>query len=209
MSTRNFIHDGTGKGFSAKVDSSNRLRTFSVTLSEYDFVTARGRAFNVNTRNLTPASSSETPVFYLKNDSEDAILIEAWFFGVGGPQTGSPAANTPSVIAVYPSPAAVTGGVDVPIINRSMKDPYAFQLIAKKHDAGTPLQVNGSSTPSASDLGEPVLWQYQSNGVGSRAFGVVHLQIPAGQWVVVTVEFTGTLIAPVYTGFTGYVEEDF
>ena len=56
-----FIQDGTGKGFSAKVDSSNRLRTFSTTLSEYDFVTAQGRAFNVNTQNLTPASSSEPP----------------------------------------------------------------------------------------------------------------------------------------------------
>ena len=203
-----FIKDGTGRGFGAKVDAANRLTTFATSLSEYDYVTARGRGFNVNTQNLTPASSSQTPVFYLKNDSTNNIVIEAWFFGVGGPQTGSPAAGTPSVIAVYPSPSAVTGGVSVPIVNRSAKDPYSFNLTALKHDAGTPLLVNGTSTPSLADLGDPVLWQYQSNGVGSRAFGVVHLHLPAGQWVVVTVELTGTLITPVYTGFTGYVEEE-
>lgn len=201
-----FIQDGTGKGYLAKVDSENRLSAFAIMLSEYDHETAKGRAFNVNTQDLTPASSSETPVFYLKNDNADDIVIEAWFFGVGGPQTGAAAVGTPSVIAVYPSPTAVTGGVDVPVVNRSVANPYAFNLVAKKHDAGTPLQVNGSSTPSAADLGDPVLWQYQGNGVGSRAFGVVHIHIPAGQWVVVTVELTGTLIAPIYTGFTGYVE---
>jgi hypothetical protein len=203
-----YIKDGTGNGFTAKVDSTNRLTTFSTTLSEYDYVTARGRAFNVNTQDVTPASSSQTPVFYLKNDSVNNIVIEAWFFGVGGPQTGAAAAGTPSVIAVYPSPSDVTGGVEVPIINRSAKNPYAFNLIARKHDAGSPLLVNGTSTPSSVDLGNPVLWQYQGNGVGSRAFGVVHLHLPAGQWVVVTLELTGTLIAPVYTGFTGYVEEE-
>jgi hypothetical protein len=203
-----YIKDGTGNGFTAKVDSTNRLTTFSTTLSEYDYVTARGRAFNVNTQDVTPASSSQTPVFYLKNESVNNIVIEAWFFGVGGPQTGAAAAGTPSVIAVYPSPNDVTGGVEVPIINRSAKNPYAFNLIARKHDAGSPLLVNGTSTPSSVDLGNPVLWQYQGNGVGSRAFGVVHLHLPAGQWVVVTLELTGTLIAPVYTGFTGYVEEE-
>lgn len=205
--TNKFIQDGTGRGFSAQVDSANRLRTFSTSLSEYDFVTADGKSFNVNTQNITPASSSQTPVFYLKNDSGNNIVIEAWFFGVGGPQTGTAAANTPAVIAVYPSPLSVTGGVDTPVVNRSMKQPFEFGLIARKQDAGTPLLVNGTSTPSSSDLGDPVLWQYQGTGVGSRAFGVVHLHIPSGQWVVVTLELTGTLIAPVYTGFTGYVEE--
>lgn len=201
-----FIQDGTGKGFLSQVDDRNRLRTFSVTLSEYDNATALGRAFNVNTLNLTPASSSETPVFYLKNDSANPIVVEAWFFGVGGPQSGTAAANTPATIAVYPSPQAVTGGVDVPIINRSASANYDFGLVARKHDASTPLQVNGTSTPSSADLGNPVLWQYQSNGVGARAFGIVHLHVPNGQWLVVTVNLTGTLIAPIYTGFTGYVE---
>ena len=202
-----FIKDGTGKGYSAQVDSSNRLRVFAINLSEYDGQTARARAFNVNTQNLTPASSAETPVFHLLNSSADDIVIEAWFFGVGGPQTGTAGAGEPGVIAVYPTPVAVTGGVDVPIINRSMKQPYDFNLTAKKHDSGSPLLVNGSSTPSAADLGDPVLWQYQGLGVGSRAFGVVHLHVPSGQAVLVTVTLTGTLIAPIYTGFTGYVEE--
>ena len=86
-------------------------------------------------------------------------------------------------------------------------DDFSIEITAKKHDSGTPLLVNGSSTPGAADLGSPVLWQYQGNGVGSRAFGVVHLVLPPGQTFLVTVELTGTLIAPIYTGFTGYIEE--
>lgn len=202
----NLIKDGTGKGYAARVDSSNRLRTYTVSDSAYDNATGSGGGFNVNTLELTPASSSETPVFYFKNESTKDKVIEAWFFGVGGPQTGTAAANTPAVIAVYPSPASVTGGVDVPLVNRRAKDATSFDVVAKKHDASAPLQVNGSSTPSASDLGDPVLWQYQSTSVGARAFGVVHLVLPPGQWFVVTVELTGTLIAPIYTGFTGYIE---
>lgn len=212
MSYQNIIQDGTGKGNFAQVDANNRLRVFSTSVSEYDGQTANGKGFNVNTLEIaTVASSSETPVFYLKNDSEENQVIEAWFFGIGGPQTGAPAANTPAVIAVYPSPALVTGGVAVPIVNRSMKDPFTFGLTALRHDAGTPLLVDGTSTPTSgsagTQLGVPVLWQYQSTGVGARAFGVVHLHLPAGQWVVVTAKLGGTLTGPLYTGFTGYVED--
>lgn len=202
-----FIQDGTGKGYLLRVDSSNRARVYAVSDSAYDNATGGGKGFNVNTQNLTPASSSETPVFALTNDGTKDIICEAWFFGVGGPQSGTAAANTPATIAVYPNAVAVTGGVDVPVVNRRANDATTLPLTAKKHDSGTPLLVNGSSTPSASDLGDPVLWQYQSNGVGARAFGVVHLVLPPGQTFVVAVELTGTLIAPIYTGFTGYIEE--
>jgi hypothetical protein len=92
-----------------------------------------------------------------------------------------------------------------------MKDTFAFGLTALRHDAGTPLLVDGTSTPTSgsagTQLGVPVLWQYQSTGVGARAFGVVHLHLPAGQWVVVTAKLGGTLTGPLYTGFTGYVED--
>lgn len=212
MSYQNLIQDGTGKGFLAKVDSNNRVRTFSTSVSEYDKQTSLGQAFNINTLEIaTVASSSETPVFYLKNESTLPIVIEAWFFGIGGPQTGAPAANTPATIAVYPSPPNVTGGVAVPVINRSAMNSLDFGLVALRHDGATPLLVDGTSTPTSgtagTQLGVPVLWQYQSTGVGARAFGVVHLHLPVGQWVVVTTELGGTLTGPLYTGFTGYIED--
>ena len=206
--SENFIKDGTGRGYSAKVDSSNRLNTFSVTATEYDYVSQLGRAFNVNTQEVTPASSSETPVLKFKNGGNRTIVVEAFFFGTGGPQTGTGDDTVPCVIAIYPKATNVTGGVAVPVVNRLAGASYDFGIEAMKHDAGTPLLVDGTSTPSSAQLGDPVIWQWQSKSVGARSFGVIHVSVPAGQELVVTVKQTGTLIAPIYTGFTGFVVED-
>ena len=63
------IEDGSGKGFSVQVDEDLKLRTRSVTESEFDKSTADGNAFNINTFFVTVTGSTETPLLYIKNIS--------------------------------------------------------------------------------------------------------------------------------------------
>ena len=47
------IEDGSGQGFSVKVDSENRLFSRSITESEFDYAVRKGFSFNVNTEFIT------------------------------------------------------------------------------------------------------------------------------------------------------------
>lgn len=189
MSQDNFIKDGTGRGYLTRVDADNRLRTFSATRTEYDQATVDGEAFNVNTELFAVNVTTELPVLYLKNNEPRDIVLPAWFIGVDqgtlGAQNG--------LWRAYLSPTGVTGGNDVPPVNRRAGSARAFSLEVKRLPTWTP-----SGTPAL----------YQTQTLNSRVFGNIFLCIPAGQSIITTVEFpTATTPFNMYTGVTGYVIE--
>ena len=101
------IVDGTGNGYNAKVDKSNRLRTRAVTLSNEAFVNLEeGRAYSINVQ-VTP-SGSNVCVFYFKNLSttENVVfeqigtytaanqVLEIYLKDTGTPTSGTTVAPT-------------------------------------------------------------------------------------------------------------------
>lgn len=81
------IKDGTGKGYSAKIDSGNNLHTVSIQETKIQNAVSEGNAYNINTGEIALTSSTESAVLYFKNNesplnSESGISIDTIIVGV-------------------------------------------------------------------------------------------------------------------------------
>jgi len=74
------IHDGTGKGYVAKVDASNRLHVQSVNETESLHSLDKGTAYNINTGLIS--ITDDATLLYLKNNENDDLVVEALALGM-------------------------------------------------------------------------------------------------------------------------------
>ena len=101
------IEDGTGTGRTAKIDTNNRLNTFSVTLDEDIQSTTDGTAYNFNTGNITLTDAVDTPVAYLKNTT-DGNPFAISLIAAGFKDATSGAATDLNEITIVRNPTAGT-----------------------------------------------------------------------------------------------------
>jgi hypothetical protein len=76
------IKDGTGTGNQAKITGRNEIAVFSIQESEAQNAAELGNAYNVNTGELTLASSTSSGLLYFKNDEVEDVVVEAIAFGL-------------------------------------------------------------------------------------------------------------------------------
>lgn len=189
------IEDGSGKGFSVKVDAENRLYSRSITETEFDHAVRNGNSFNVNTEFLVITGSTEIPIMYLKNNEDDDVILSAWFIGTDN-NAGTPTRN--GLMRVYFNPTSgtiISSGVDVTPVNRKGGSSGTIEIDVKAGGDGFTFGGNDSV---------PVLFQTQ--GANSRAFGNVQLGLSKGSSVVVTYLPNGGT-NEIYTGFQLYKSE--
>ena len=187
------IEDGSGKGFSAQVDEDLKLRTRSVTESEFDKSTTDGNAFNINTFFLTVTGSTETPLLYIKNNEDQDLVVAAWFIGTDN-SAGS--ATRLSLLKVYPNVTTgtiISSGGDVEAVNRAIGSSGTLNADIKSGGDGFTASVAGIT---------PVLFQTQ--GSSARAFGTVQLVVKKGGSLTVTYQQYGLTSIDIYTGFQVY-----
>lgn len=193
MST--IIQDGSGNGFSAKVDSSNRLLVKGVTRTEFENSTFEGNAYNINTFNINVTVGTETALLYLKNNDNRAMVIAAWFIGTGI-QGASP--TSLPLFQVYSNPTGGTllsGGTPVAAINR---------LVGSANELDADILAGDGSSSTATGY-DPVPILYQTQGTSQRAFGNVYITLQRGASLVVTATMNGAQNIDVYTGFQVYL----
>lgn len=70
------IKDGSGAGYSVKVDDAYRLHTDSVTRTQSQQAILRGDGYNLSTGSITLTSATQSAVFYLKNDSDVPLVFK-------------------------------------------------------------------------------------------------------------------------------------
>ena len=83
------ITDGGGKGYSAEVDSENRLRVFSVSEQEVYNASSLGNSYNFNTGVINLTSASKSAVFYIKNNGDSDLIITQLFYLIGNSTAGT------------------------------------------------------------------------------------------------------------------------
>ena len=187
------IEDGSGRGFSVQVDNELKLRTRSVTESEFDKSTADGNAFNINTFFLTVTGSTETPLLYIKNNEDEDLVVAAWFIGTDNSAGSS---TRLSLLQVYPNVTTgtiITSGNDVEAVNRAIGSSETLNADIKSGGDGFTASVAGIT---------PVLFQTQ--GSSARAFGNVQIVIKKGGSLTVTYQQYGLTSIDIYTGFQVY-----
>lgn len=192
------INDGTGTGNQARVDSVNRLRTRAVSISEAAHHTIVGRAYNINTGEMTLTSANESAVLYFKNNENSTFVVSAIAIGLG-PSTGGASTDIP-LVKVTRNPDAgtiISSPTNVDIVsNRNFGD--TTSLTADVYKGGEGVTMTGDS--------DHILFYQGSNG---RLFASIDAAIPKGSslGIKITPQLSNTSMT-CYAALIGYIEED-
>ena len=100
------IDDGTGDGFSAKVNENKKLYVFSTTQTEEKAVTRLGDSYTIASGTVTLTSASESGVLYIKNNESRNLHVRQVIASLG-PSTSGSATDT-SLIKMYRNPTTGT-----------------------------------------------------------------------------------------------------
>lgn len=85
----NVIKDGSGGSSFAKVDSANRLYTFSTIQDEFTLGVSEGEAFSISTGVINLTSANESGVLYFKNLEDRDVIVKELFIQTGISTGGS------------------------------------------------------------------------------------------------------------------------
>ena len=77
------IKDGSGRGYTAKVDSSNRLHTQTVSIDEQSWQSEEGHGYNISTGIINLTSASESAVLWFKYTGVTYFNVSALAVGIG------------------------------------------------------------------------------------------------------------------------------
>lgn len=142
------ITDGTGSGYSVKIDAANRIHGISTSATPGQDATDRADSFNLNSGLVTLTDASEQGVLYLKNNETRNIHILA------------------IIVILGPSTNGVT--TDITRI-RFIKNPTTGTLISEATAADTNSNRNfGSSLTLDADV-------FKGDGSATITNGTVHI----------------------------------
>jgi len=139
------IKGGNNPNNALHVDSTGRAETKSVTLSEQGHEALDGDSYNINTGNLTLTSAAETPVFYLKNDSEGRDIVIPRVFVTFAASTGGSGEITGKVIYNPTSGTIITAGTANPPANFNASSSKTLAVTSLTGATGQ--TVVGGTTP--------------------------------------------------------------
>ena len=98
------IDDGSGKGFSAKVDECLRVHTHAFTICADTSATINGDVFDICTGIITLTNAAESGLLYIKNNENDDLIISLQFVNLGTSTNGV----GESTVTFYLSPTTGT-----------------------------------------------------------------------------------------------------
>ena len=190
------IQDGTGKGFSARIDDEGRLFTRTTQDTEIEHSVISGRAFNINTEFLPISSSGQNALLYVKNNETENLIVAAWFIGT---DFASGSAIRQGLAEVYVNP---TGGT---LIASASAVTAVNRLLGSSQTLDADIYKGGDGYTITGEQTTPVL--YQTQGSAARAFGSVYIALPKGSSLAVTYTPNGAEPLEIYTGFQVFKED--
>lgn len=168
------IQDGTGAGYTAKVDKENRLHTHAFNVTINQIAALAGDTYTTSTGIINLTSDNESAVFYIKNTGLDDMLVFEQFLNIG----------------------SSTGGSGSPTIKYSTNADNTSSIITTATDITPANRRLASSNTLSSDVfkgieGATVTGGVESSFVTNGFFNSSPFAIPAG------VSMTVAIIPPV------------
>ena len=99
------ILDGTGSGFTSKVNKNNRFYVDAVQRARTEEASIEGDSYNINTGVINLTSANKSAVLYIKNNEETKRLVITSLFYLIGNSTGG---SGDVLITVLRNPTAGT-----------------------------------------------------------------------------------------------------
>jgi len=178
------IQDGTGQGYLARVDSTNRLSTKTISTAGQNFYSRRNQdAYQVSTQ--VNIDTSNQPILFLENISSDKHLVITYIrmMSAGAAASNETAYFTINVGGTYSSGGAAISPVNMFVGTAKLADTIAYS-------GSTPLVLSGFTeidrSHQANEMvtynkeGSLVLDTKQAisiNHIGSTVAGVAYARI--------------------------------
>lgn len=83
------INDGTGTGYSLKIDNNNRAWTDSVVRTQKQEAALNGVGYNLSTGSIVLTTAGNSAVFYLKSNEINPVVIDRLLVILGNSTGGS------------------------------------------------------------------------------------------------------------------------
>ena len=132
-----FIQDGTGSGYRARVNSDNHLHTRAISESGGTDAALAGNLYNINTETINLTSANASALLYMKNTDTVPWIVNRVFYNAG-PSTGGTGDFLAEVIANPSAGTLVSGG--------SALTPHNLNFGSSKELVGTVLKGAEGST---------------------------------------------------------------
>lgn len=168
------ITDGTGTGYDAKVDNTNRLHTHAVTENKVEYASSRGDSYNINSGTMELTTANESSVLYFKNNGNYESHIASIGFLLGNSTGGSGDFNI-AIVKNCSLGTLVSDAIDVAINqNKNVGSSQQLTIDAYKGGEGKTLEdgtdlyyslVAGSGRPYVISTGTVVIPKGGSIGV--------------------------------------------
>ena len=144
------INDGSGKGFSVKVDECQRLHTHAFTICANTSATINGDVFDICSGIVTLTTACESGMLYIKNNENDDIIISLQFVNLGTSTGGT----EQSIVTFYLSPTTgtlISGACPTSVLNRRIGSSSALDVDTFNGEEGSTItNGNAISFPSTS-----------------------------------------------------------
>lgn len=191
------IIDGTGTGFSAKVDGNNQVHTFSVTETEAVQAVDLGNAYNLNTGNVIISGSSA--MLYMKSDEDETFVVNAIAIGIGQ-LTGAAVASDIAEVTIVRNPSTGTLIDSASALPQNQNRNFG----SSKELKTTTLTYKGGSGADLTD-GNNIAQFYQ--GHGGRLFAQIDFELERGSsiGIVIDPQLTAGGVKA-YCAIVGYVK---
>jgi hypothetical protein len=128
------IEDGTGFGYSAKVNDRNRLYVQSETITKDQDINERsGKVWSVSFENLSPTGANDY-IFYIKNTGDN--LIEVSDFRISSETAATQ-------LAIVGASGTASGGTDITPVSRTVGSSASAAVVAQSGSDITGLSSSG------------------------------------------------------------------
>jgi hypothetical protein len=191
------LQDGTGTGKTLGINGRNEATTFSISESEAQYAAETGKAYNINTDEVTFAASTDSALLYFETDENTDYVVEAIAVGFRNSTT------TDDLLALY--------------IERN---PTGGTL----YDAATDVGMNGNRNFGSSDSLKSTTLSYKSTAQNqtltggsnillvyvskaARGFIPINLEMPRGSSIGVRVA-SASLATTCYAAIVGHIKDD-
>ena len=104
-----FIQDGTGNGYRARVNADNHLHTRAISESGGTDAALAGNLYNINTETINLTSANASALLYMKNTDTVPWIVNRVFYNAG-PSTGGSGDFLAEVIANPSTGTLISGG---------------------------------------------------------------------------------------------------
>ena len=191
------IRDGTGGGYSAKVDSNNRVHTKSVTDESSLAAIFDGNGYNINTGIITLTNDTDTPVVYVKNNEDFGLVITAVAIGLNYSTGGSATDMAQITFVRNPTAGTIVSGATAVDINSN-----------RNYGSNNVLDVNAykGATGNTMTDGQDHILVFANDG--GRSFITIAEDLPKGATFGIKVQApSGNTSMEVYAALICHLEK--